>query len=257
MLDGQIYGEPLVEGGRVVVATEDDTVYALSARTGSVLWAHHVATPVDRLETALRRHLAGGRHHLDACRRRDERRGVRRGRRGRGAGASHHLFGLSLSTGAVELNQPMDPPGSQPLNQLQRPGLALDDGEVIVGFGGNDGDCAFYHGWVAAVPELGGKPTTSRSIRRVVTTRVPSGWVAPPRWSTPKGNVWVAAGNGSVTQSARSPTTTATRCSSSAPSMHLEQFFAPSTWASDNASDLDLGSSSPALLDRRTRRAGR
>ena len=30
-LDGQIYGEPLVFAGRVYVATENDTVYALSA----------------------------------------------------------------------------------------------------------------------------------------------------------------------------------------------------------------------------------
>jgi outer membrane protein assembly factor BamB len=36
-LDGQIYGEPLVYGDRVYVATENDTVYALSAATGAVV----------------------------------------------------------------------------------------------------------------------------------------------------------------------------------------------------------------------------
>src|SRR5215475_2769681 len=35
-LDGQLYGEPLVIGDRVYVATEDDTVYALSAATGAI-----------------------------------------------------------------------------------------------------------------------------------------------------------------------------------------------------------------------------
>src|ERR1700691_302288 len=35
-LDGQLYGEPLVSDERVYVATENDTVYALSASTGSV-----------------------------------------------------------------------------------------------------------------------------------------------------------------------------------------------------------------------------
>jgi outer membrane protein assembly factor BamB len=35
-LDGELYGEPLVSGGHVFVATENDTVYALSATTGSV-----------------------------------------------------------------------------------------------------------------------------------------------------------------------------------------------------------------------------
>ena len=35
-LDGQLYGEPLVSDERVYVATENDTVYALSANTGAV-----------------------------------------------------------------------------------------------------------------------------------------------------------------------------------------------------------------------------
>ncbi len=35
-LDGQLYGEPLVSDGRVFVASENDTVYALSAATGRV-----------------------------------------------------------------------------------------------------------------------------------------------------------------------------------------------------------------------------
>src|SRR6516165_9627059 len=46
VLDGQLYGEPLVATGRVYVATENDTVYALAANTGAVLWSNHVGTPV-------------------------------------------------------------------------------------------------------------------------------------------------------------------------------------------------------------------
>jgi outer membrane protein assembly factor BamB len=46
ILDGELYGEPLVADGRVVAATENDTVYAISARTGRVLWSRHLATPV-------------------------------------------------------------------------------------------------------------------------------------------------------------------------------------------------------------------
>src|ERR1035441_5927337 len=45
-LDGQLYGEPLVIGSTVIVATENDTVYALSAKTGRVRWSTHVGTPV-------------------------------------------------------------------------------------------------------------------------------------------------------------------------------------------------------------------
>ena len=44
VLDGQVYGEPLEATGRVFVATENDTVYALAADTGQVLWSTHVGT---------------------------------------------------------------------------------------------------------------------------------------------------------------------------------------------------------------------
>ena len=33
-------------GRRIYVATENDTVYALSASTGKVVWSRHLATPV-------------------------------------------------------------------------------------------------------------------------------------------------------------------------------------------------------------------
>ena len=45
-LDGQLYGEPLVWSGRVYVATENDTVYALSSATGAVVWSTHLGSPV-------------------------------------------------------------------------------------------------------------------------------------------------------------------------------------------------------------------
>src|SRR3954451_13783218 len=46
-LDGAVYAQPLVVKGKVVVATEDNTVYAF--RTGGhLLWRHHLGTPVPR-----------------------------------------------------------------------------------------------------------------------------------------------------------------------------------------------------------------
>ncbi len=246
-LNGEIYGEPLVEEGRVIVATESDTVYTLNAQSGGVLWAHHVGTPVPAS------HLPCGDISpvvgitstpvVDPSRGEvfvvaDE---------AAGAGAVHRLVGLSLSSGAVELNQAIDPPGSQPLDQLQRPGLALDDGDVIVGFGGNDGDCAYYHGWVASVPEGGGKSHYFEvdSASGDDQGAVWMGGASPD--VDAHGNVWVSAGNGSVHNSAL-PYDDSDSVLELSSTMHLEQYFAPSTWASDNGSDLDLGSSSPALL---------
>src|SRR5450759_4713009 len=45
-LDGALFGEPLISSGQVFVATENDTVYALSSSTGAVLWSTHLGTPV-------------------------------------------------------------------------------------------------------------------------------------------------------------------------------------------------------------------
>ena len=64
-LDGELYGEPLVSNGRVYVATEDDTVYSLSAATGKVVWSTHVATPVPVLAAPVRGHRPDGGDHRD------------------------------------------------------------------------------------------------------------------------------------------------------------------------------------------------
>jgi hypothetical protein len=47
-LDGAVYGQPLLIGDMVVVATENDTMYALSTATGKVAWRTHVGAPVPR-----------------------------------------------------------------------------------------------------------------------------------------------------------------------------------------------------------------
>src|SRR5256885_292076 len=47
-LDGAVYGQPLVVRGKVVAATENDTVYALAPDTGRVLWHRHLGTPQPR-----------------------------------------------------------------------------------------------------------------------------------------------------------------------------------------------------------------
>lgn len=45
-LDGEVYGEPLTCGDAIFVATEDDSVYAVNATNGHVLWRTNLGTPV-------------------------------------------------------------------------------------------------------------------------------------------------------------------------------------------------------------------
>ncbi|MGH9206494.1 MAG: PQQ-binding-like beta-propeller repeat protein, partial [Acidimicrobiales bacterium] len=102
-LDGDLYGQPLVATGRVFAATENDTVYALAADTGAVLWADHVATPLDPASVP---GLCGNIHPtvgmtstpvIDTAR--SEIFVV--GAVASPGGAAHRLFGLDIYTGAV------------------------------------------------------------------------------------------------------------------------------------------------------------
>jgi hypothetical protein len=45
-LDGAVYGRPLVIGNLVIAATENDSVYALSARNGQVVWWVSLGRPM-------------------------------------------------------------------------------------------------------------------------------------------------------------------------------------------------------------------
>jgi outer membrane protein assembly factor BamB len=245
-LDGQLYGEPLVWNGRVFVATENDTVYALSAATGAVAWSTHLGTavPSSMLPCGDISPTVGvtGTPVIDVARGElfvvaDEL--VNRS-------VTHEFVGLNAATGSTELTEDVDPPGSTHSALLQRTGLALDGGRVVFGFGGNYGDCGSYHGWVVSVPETGGTATDFQ---------VDSGsgesqgavWMggAAPAVDT-KGDVWVTAGNGSV-HSADQAYDDSDSVLELSPALALLQYFAPSTWASDNASDLDM-STAPALL---------
>jgi outer membrane protein assembly factor BamB len=245
-LDGQLYGEPLVTGGRVYVATENDTVYALSVSTGAVVWSKHLATPVPASDLPCGdiQPTVGitGTPVIDTARGEifvvaDE---AVHGH------PSHVLVGLNTASGATELTQDVDPAGADPAALLQRTGLTLTSGRVVFGFGGNYGDCSTYRGWVVGVDESGGTPVDFGVDTGAGQSQgaVWMGGAAPAVDAS--GNVWVGVGNGSVTSASR-PYDYSDSVLELSPALQLEQYFAPSSWPSDNASDFDL-SMAPALL---------
>ena len=246
-LDGELYGEPLISGGRVYAATENDTVYALSAATGAVAWSAHLARPVPAgaLPCGDIMPVVGitGTPVIDAARDEifvvaDE---LRHGR------PAHVLTGLSAATGRVELARDVDPPGAQVTALLQRTGLTLAGGRVVFGFGGNDGDCPRYRGHVMAAPESGSGPVRDYTVDSGAGDSQGAVWMggAAPAVGS-RGEVLVTAGNGSV-RTGRHRYDHSDSVLELSPSMRMIQFFAPVTWPADNASDLDL-STEPALL---------
>ena len=246
VLSGEIYGEPLVFSNDVFVATENDNVYALSATRGSVVWRRHLASavPSSDLPCGNISPAVGitGTPTIDPSRSEvfvvaDEL---------VDAHPEHFLVGMSTTTGAVELRQRVDPPGSDAAALLQRTGLNLDGGRVVFGMGGNYGDCATYRGRVVSVREVGSTPAFFTVDNQAGNSQgaVWMGGAAPV--VDARGNVWVSVGNGSVhaTGQAYDDSDSVLELTSTA---RLEQYFAPSTWAADNSSDADM-STAPALL---------
>jgi polyvinyl alcohol dehydrogenase (cytochrome) len=245
-LAGQLYGEPLVYDGRVFVATEDNVIYALSSTNGRVIWARHVApaVPSSLLPCGDIAPTVGvtGTPVIDPTRNEifvvaDEL---------VDGGPRHTLVGLSTTSGAVELSQRVDPRGAVPADLLQRTGLNLDDGRVIFGMGGNDGDCASYRGRVGGVEETGSTPSFFTVDDRPGDSQgaIWMGGAAPEVDGA--GNIWAAAGNGSVDSSSQ-PYDDSDSALELTSTLHLRQYFAPSSWPQDNAADLDQ-STAPALL---------
>ncbi len=170
-LDGDVYAEPLVYGSLVYVATENDSVYALDAATGAVVWQESAGSPVDarpccRAVTSLRTWAITSTPVIDPATNRIY--VVAYSWDGSNASSAHYqLVSFDLSTGAASSPVDVDPPGSDPQNQLQRTGLALDGHEVLIGYGGSSGDCGTYHGWLVGVNEDGsGCRWTSSSLRQ-------------------------------------------------------------------------------------------
>src|SRR6266496_1540173 len=248
-LDGTIYGEPLVFSGRVYVATENDTVYALSAATGAVDWSAHLGTPVPAgdLPCGNISPTVGitGTPVIDPARREIF---VVAAELVRGKQA-HVLVGLSTATGRREMTRNVDPPGANTAALLQRTGLTLDAGRVVFGFGGNFGDCSSYRGRLVAVSEAGGMPAYFTVDAAADESRgaIWMGGAAPA--VDQDGNLWVSVGNGSVTSPGHAYDNSDSVLKVS-PSLRLVGFFAPSSWAADNASGIVAvrASKAPAAL---------
>ena len=239
-LDGAVYGQPLVVGNEVIAATENDSVYALNRATGKVIWGKHLGTPVPKPPP----NGCGNIYPLGIT-------GTPIYDASNGlvyavaeiVGYHHMLVALNATTGAVKLDRYLDRPTStnQPAFNQQRPGLAIDDGRVYATFGGLAGDCGAYQGSVVSAPLTGNGPLTSW---RTPTTREGAIWAPGGPVVGPDGNLWVSIGNGAAESGNYDGSDSVTELS---PSLRRLAYFAPSTWAQDNANDLDLGSTMPVL----------
>ena len=237
-LDGAVYGQPLLVGQLVIAATENDSIYGLDQATGRVIWRRHVGTPVPLSDlpcgnidplgitgTPVYNPASGLVYAVAET-----------------TGFHHVLVGLSVRDGAVRIERDIPTPDGQPRYDQQRPALAIAAGRVYVAFGGLYGDCGPYRGSVVGIPLNGSGPLISYVVP---TPREGAVWGTAGPVTGPDGTMYVSVGNGEETSSHFDDSDSVTALS---PELHRTGVFAPTTWADDNAHDLDLGSTQPALL---------
>jgi outer membrane protein assembly factor BamB len=236
-VDGDVYAEPLVAGGRVIAATENNSLYAFDG-AGHRLWRTHLGSPVDGSTLPCGNIDPSGITSTPTI---DTRRGIVYAVAFLSP-VHHELAALDLATGRVRWRRGIDAPGADPTVHQQRGALALANGRVYVPYGGLNGDCGNYHGWVVSAPASG--PSGALAGFKVPTRREGAIWAPSGPAVDGGGRLFVATGNGASTTSFDFGNAVI-RLS---PSLQRQSYFAPSNAPQLSSGDIDLGSVGPTLL---------
>ena len=269
-LDGQIYAQPLVAAGTLIVATENDKVYGLDPVTGAIRWTDYVGptwpasaigcgdlTPNLGVTSTPVYDPASNAVYFTA-------------KVNDGTDAEHphwYMYAVDPATGAERAGFPVMIAGApsndpttpfDPYTQNQRPGLLLLGGVVYAGFGS---ECDFgpYRGYVVGVS------TSTAKITAMWTTEAGAGntgagiWQGggglvsdgPNRIILSTGNtadgVSPPAGPGSAPPGTLSQSVVRLQVNPDG-SLSAADFFSPSNAPTLDLNDSDLGSGGPVAL---------
>jgi hypothetical protein len=166
-ITGNVYAQPLyIEGGpggraMIIAVTESDNVYALDAANGSVIWQRNVGAPVPLSKLPCGDidplgitgtpvvDLPSRTLFFDAMTTPDN-----------GTTKKHLIYAMNVDTGTTNSGWPVDVNATAKsgstvftsVTQNERGALAIVGTNVYVPYGGHDGDCGTYHGWLVGVP---------------------------------------------------------------------------------------------------------
>ena len=278
---GQVYAQPLYLAGSgatpdlVIVATEMNNVYAFDAATGAQVWTRstetlgmpamagvdlpcgNIAPNVGVTGTPV---IDGATRtiYLDAMSV-DTSSGARV--------VEHRVHALDAATGnerggwPVNLNATASSAGTtfNSSVQNQRGALTLVGGKLFVPFGGHVGDCAGYHGWVVGI-STSGTPSVSAWATRAIAGGI---WGASGIASDGT-SLYFATGNSKSSAVAPGDTSSGDNGGSwgdsetvykfplglTPPAMTATtEYFVPGNWLVLDDNDLDMGGTSPILIN--------
>lgn len=251
---GEVYAQPLLwrtpgsGGATLIVATDEDEVYAIDAASGAQIWARALGQPVPRSALPCGNipllgvtgtpviDPARASLYLDAM--------VMRAGEPR-----HEIYALALADGSVEPGWPVDVAtalkGSFTSSvQNERGALALFAGRVFVPYSGHWGDCGDYHGFVVGVSES--DPAKVESF----STRAHGGGVWGQGGVTGDGrSLFVATGNTFGAGGWSDGEAVLRFGPDLARAADSRDYFAPSNWSELDRADQDLGGTAPIPLD--------
>ena len=266
-VDGQVYAQPIVVGGTVITATENNWIYGMNAATGVVTWSRNVgpAWPASAIGcgdlvpnigiTSTPVYDAASNSVYFIAKVND------------GADANHphfYLHAVNPSTGAERTGWPVtvqgtptNSPGNafNPKTAAQRPGLLLLDGVVYAGFASHC-DYGPYAGYVA------GFSTASPTMTTLWSTEAGNGSGMAGIWQS--GGGLVSDGSGRIIFATGNGVSPAPGPGTSPPgnlgesvvrlqvngdgSLTAKDFFSPSNNSRLDQDDTDLGSGGPMAL---------
>ncbi|HEX4157893.1 MAG TPA: PQQ-binding-like beta-propeller repeat protein [Rhizomicrobium sp.] len=256
-LSGHIYAQPLywfppgAKSGELIVATESNEVYALSAKTGAIIWDTKLkaSVPLSRLPCgnidpsgitgtpAI--DPSAGIVYFDAL-------------TNEKAGPRHLVYALSLSDGSVLPQWPLDVQAElakkgvtfSSSTQGERSAVLLFKGSLYVNYGGNWGDCGSYNGTVLQLQ------TSPPKIVAHWATRANGGGIWAQGGTAGDGESLYATTGNTFDANVWSGGEAIVRLRPGlAWSVNAKDYFTPSDWQQLDERDQDLGGTEALPLD--------
>ncbi len=267
-VDGYVSAQPLymygltINGGThnvVFVATEHNSVYAIDADTGSLLWSTSLGASVpSSVEgcsgvTGLAEMGILGTPVIDPT----TNTMYISAKTYVSPNAYHSLHALDVTTGLEKFGGPVPIAATvgtlafAPLQQIQRPGLLESNGNIYIGFGSNG--CDFNaRGWLFAF-------SASNLQQMAVMTMQPDNSYGSSIWqggvgpaADAAGNIYLSTANGVFNYSANDFGDSVLRLSLGTGGFTVADYFTPYDQGFMAANDEDLGSGGPILLPTQT-----
>jgi hypothetical protein len=256
-ISGHVYAQPLfwrvpgANSAMLLVATEDNAVYAIDAQSGTEIWRRVLGKSIPRSSLScgnINPLGITGTPVID-----DVAQTIFVDSAIENESGQHHLvFGLALKDGSILEGWPVDVAQSLSSRRIdfverdqnQRGTLAIIDGTVYVPFGGHFGDCGEYHGVVVGI-----SVSDPRNVSSWATRARGGGIWAPGGLSTDGKSLFAATGNTIGTAKWADGEAVIRLASDLHHSTDNRDFFAPGDWHALDARDADLGGTNPLLLD--------